>query len=303
MRFFRYREDKPYVFLFLCLFAIDVSVYFLVDSIPLLFLWTLAGIFPKSAVCAHNHHHQHVPVFLQPVLNRLLEIVYGLQTGAMTNAWVLHHSVGHHVTYLDQKKDESRWMREDGSKMGELEYAFDVTVTAYPRAWHVGARYPKHRRTFLVMGIITLSIVALAVWYRPWAGVAVFVIPPIISLFGTAWATYSHHSGRPTTSHFVACTNIMHPAYNVWTGNLGYHTAHHFRSGVHWSRLPALHKEIEHLIPADCYVDPGFPWKLTGQRVVPPPPGAKTAPTTAELLTLEAFGEHLADPGALDAAA
>jgi fatty acid desaturase len=95
----------------------------------------------------------------------------------------------------------------------------------------------------------------------------------------------------------------MHPAYNMWTGNLGYHTAHHFRSGVHWSRLPALHKEIEHLIPADCYVDPGFPWKLTGQRVVPPPPGAKTAPTTAELLSLEAFGAHLADPGALDAAA
>jgi fatty acid desaturase len=33
------------------------------------------------------------------------------------------------------------------------------------------------------------------------------------------------------------------------TGNLGYHTAHHYKQGVHWSKLPALHEKIKDKIP------------------------------------------------------
>lgn len=260
MRLFRYREDRLPIAVILAFFAFDVLVYLRTDSVAWLAAWTLVGILPKGHICAWNHHHQHVNVFEPSVFNRLLEIVYALQTGITSNAWVLHHSLGHHVHYLDQAKDESRWRRSDGSSMGEVEYSLEVAATAYPRAWEVGRKYPKQRRVFLFMGILTLAIVAALVVARPVAALFVFVLPMVISLIFTAWATYGHHAGKSTESHFVACNNILHRGYNAVTGNLGYHTAHHYKPGVHWSRLPEVHASIGHKVPADCYYTPGLPW-------------------------------------------
>jgi len=262
MRLFRYREDRLPIAVILCFFALDVVMYLQVDSVAWLAAWTLFGILPKGHICAWNHHHQHVNTFERPLFNRALEIVYALQTGITSNAWVLHHSLGHHVHYLDQAKDESRWLRSDGTPMGELEYSLDVAMTAYPRAWKVGARYPKQRRVFLWMAILTAALVAALVVARPLAALFVFVLPMIISLVFTAWATYAHHAGNSTESHFLASNNILHRGYNALTGNLGYHTAHHYKPGVHWSRLPDVHASIAHKIPADCYFTPGLPWCL-----------------------------------------
>jgi fatty acid desaturase len=229
-------------------------------------MWFAIGILPKACVCAYNHHHQHLSVFRPAILNRALELIFALQTGVTSHAWVLHHSLGHHVRYLDQSVDESRWQRKDGKTMGEMEYAFNVAVTAYPRAWSVGARYPRARRVFLWMGLLSLAIIIALVAYRPLPGLIVFVLAPAFSLWGTAWATYAHHAHRDTSTHFVASNNMLNRFYNKATCNLGYHTAHHFKPGVHWSKMPELHAEIAHAIPDDAYVEPGWPWRLVKDR-------------------------------------
>lgn len=268
---FRYKADRLPVLLLVLLFSVDVAVYLAVDTWWLLLAWGLFSLLPKAGACAFNHHHQHVSTFTHWLPNRLLEFVYALTTGVTSQAWVLHHSVGHHVNYLDQAKDESRWARADGSRMGEWEYSFVTTATAYTRAWATGAKYPKQRRLFAVMLVLTAALVAGLVWLRPVPGLILFVLIPLIALFGTAMATWSHHSGRSTASHFVACNNILQPFYNRLTGNLGFHTAHHYKPGVHWSQLPQLHAEIEHLIPADAYIEPGVPWKWFGTSWKPAP--------------------------------
>jgi fatty acid desaturase len=153
--------------------------------------------------------------------------------------------------------------------MGEWEYGWITTLTAYPRAWKVGERYPQQRRIFLVMGLLTLALVAGLVAWHPMQGLILFVGLPMLLLFGTAYATWAHHSNRPTDNHFVACNNILQPFYNVLTGNLGYHTAHHYKPGVHWSQLKALHDEIEGKIPADAYQEPGYPWRWMGPSPQP----------------------------------
>ena len=277
MAVFKYRADRPRVAVFATIFVIDVAVYLTVDQPVVLLLYFVAGILPKGAVCAFNHHHQHLPTFRIAIFNRALEIMYALQTGVSSHTWVLHHSVGHHQNYLDQDKDESRWMRKDRSVMGQVEYSLVTSATSYVRAWRVGKRYPKYRRVFVVMGAITASIIAGLVAYRPVSGLIIFMLAPAFSLFGTAWATYAHHSRRGTESHFVASTNVVQPLYNFWTGNLGYHTAHHYRPGVHWSKLREIHARIAHQIPADAYVEAGWPWRLAGKSV---PVGLSTRGTT-----------------------
>ncbi len=262
---FRHPEDRLPVLLTLSLFAVDLAVFAAVESFWLVLAWSLLSMLPKAGVCAFNHHHQHVTTFQRALPNRLLELVYALQTGVTSQAWVLHHSLGHHLNYLDQSKDESRWARADGSRMGEWEYSFLTSATAYTRAWAVGAKHPRQRRLFLVMGVLTASLTAALVAYRPVQGLLLFVMVPLVMLFGTAMATYAHHSDRDTASHFVACNNILQPFYNVLTGNLGYHTAHHLKPGVHWSKLPALHAEIAAKIPSEAYVEPGVPWRWMGK--------------------------------------
>lgn len=280
MQIFRHEADRLPIVLITLFFACDVAVYATVDSPAWLAAWVLLGLVPRGGVCAFNHHHQHLPVFRSPLLNLALDLVYGLQTGVTSHGWVLHHSLGHHVNYLDQSKDESRWKRGDGSRMNEVEYALVVAGTAYPRMWKVTRRLGKHTRVFVGMMALTLAVLAALVAMRPVPGLVVFALPMTLMLFHTAWATYSHHAGKKTSSHFVASNNILHRGYNILTGNLGYHTAHHYRPGVHWSELPALHDSIARRIPADCYLCPGMPWNLA-QRVVGPPPGMPFAPGTS----------------------
>jgi fatty acid desaturase len=165
---------------------------------------------------------------------------------------------GHHHNYLDQTKDESRWTRDDGTKMGELEYTLTVAATAYYRGYLVGRRYPNHYRTHLISTALTLAIVTSLVIYPPLQAVMLFILPMIAGLLITAWATYDHHAGLSTENDFCASYNTMNPIFNIMTGNLGYHTAHHYKQGVHWSELPKLHEEIKDRIPAETYRQSGW---------------------------------------------
>ena len=267
---FRHAADRIPVAIITLLFAVDLLIYAAVDNAWLLFAWTVIGVMPKAHVCAWNHHHQHTAVFESVILNRALELMYGLQTGATSQTWMLHHTIGHHRNYLDQDKDESRWIDDHGEAMGVVEYTLRTGITAYPRAWVVSRKYPKLRRTFVWMLLLTVACVGALVAARPLPGLFVFVLPMVISLFLTTWATHSHHTGNSTQSHHVASNNIVHRGYNLLTGNLGYHTAHHYKPGLHWSELPRIHAQLAHMIPDDCYLTPGLPWTLK-QRATPAP--------------------------------
>jgi fatty acid desaturase len=258
---FRYKADRPRVAVFVAIGLLDLAVCLFVQNPLIVLAYCLVSILPKGMTCAFNHHHQHLQTFKNRPLNRCLEVVYALQTGVTTHTWTLHHTVGHHQNYLDQTLDQSRWRRRSGAPMGRIEYSLITSATAYYRAWKTGKDYPKYRATFGRMIVPVVAVVALMVALRPVAGTMVFVITPAVMLFGTAWATYDHHSNRATDPAFGATTNVLQPFYNFWTGNLGYHTAHHFRPSAHWSKVPAIHATIAQHIPADAYLEPGFPYK------------------------------------------
>ena len=248
---FKHAEDRWPISIILALSALDFSLYFLVDNLYVLGAYFYVMIIPKAQICAWNHHHQHAPTFRQTALNRILEFFYALHTGVTSNLWVLHHVYGHHQNFLDQKLDESRWTRDDGTQMGELEYSLTITATAYYRGYKVGKNYPAEQKVFLTYTALTFLIVAGLVIAKPAAAILLFVLPMIMGLFMTAWATYEHHAGLNTDNQFEASFNNLNRWYNILTGNLGYHTAHHYNGGLHWSKLPKVHERIADKIPAE----------------------------------------------------
>lgn len=261
MKIFRYKEDILPVALIASLSALDLVVYLTAESLVILLSWFLVVLTFKSCICAWNHHHQHVHTFHSTFLNRALELLYALHTGITTNAWVLHHNLGHHLNYLDQSKDESGWKRRDGEVMGVAEYTVTIAVTGYLRALKVGFRHPKFLRSFLTAGLLVTLLVSVLVYLRPLQGFFVYLLPMITGYVITCWHTYYHHAGLDTDDHHLASFNIMHRWYNRLTGNLGYHTAHHMKQGLHWSKLPEYHKQIEGKIPAHLYRAPCIPFK------------------------------------------
>lgn len=237
---------------------IDFFIFFTVESIWFLLTYFLLMIVPRACVSAWNHHYQHRHAFEYDVLNRIFEFFLALHTGVTTNLWVLHHNFGHHRHFLDQEKDESRWKRKDGTTMNVLEYSLGVLLTAYPRGFEVGKSFPKQQKQFILYGNITLLILLALAFYNPLNTLLVFLLPMLTSLFYTSLATYKHHVGLDTQDQFAASHNNMSKLYNLLTGNLGYHTAHHYKQGVHWSKLPELHEQIKDKIPAYCYTKPRF---------------------------------------------
>jgi len=250
----KYKADRGPVAYVLAVFALRLAIWALatplicaISVVPLVVL----GMF----VAPINHHHQHVNAFRFGWLNRLYELVLSLQCGVGPYSWVLHHNLGHHLNYLNQrphaKPDESRWTRADGSQMGQFEYSIDLLLHHQIDIVRVGLQRPKILRNLLLMKLPLWSLIGVGLWFRPLETALVFLLPAFLTLFHTIWATYEHHAGCPGNNHLDASRNRDNRIYNALTGNLGFHTAHHQRPGLHWSLLPELHAKIRDQIPAE----------------------------------------------------
>lgn len=259
-RFLKFRADRRPIAFAHATFALHALVFFLAPTwlalvcvVPL----TLISMF----VAPINHHHQHLNAFRAAWLNRIYDLVLALQTGIAPFAWVLHHNIGHHVNYLNQRPharpDESKWTRRDGSTMGRVEYTIDLVLHHQIDIVRLGLRHRRYLRPFLWMKLPLWTILGLAFYYNPANAFLAIWLPGFLTLAHTAWATYEHHAGFHPTNHYDASYNNTNPIYNYMTCNLGLHTAHHLRPGAHWSLLPAIHAEILDRIPTK-QINPNF---------------------------------------------
>lgn len=264
MSTFRYKIDRLPIAIISSIFFIDLLVFFTnTGSTPLIVLtWFVVSFWFKMNICPWNHHHQHCPTFHQKPLNLILDFIFGFLTGVTSKGWLLHHNLGHHQTYLDQTQDQAGWKTKDGQTMGPVRYMLEVAGTRYYRSMKVGLKYPKHLQHFLVMLIIQFSVLAFFFSINWFNALFIFLIPMISGLLVTSWANHSQHAGLDTQNDFEASRNITDWSFNLLTGNLGYHTSHHINQGLHWSKLPAHHETIKHLIPQACFIEAGFPYSL-----------------------------------------
>lgn len=257
---FHHPEDRLPTAIIFIFFLVQLSAYFLVESlwaaIPLALLFLTLG----SMSIAVSHNHCHCETFKSPLINRIYEVSLYLQSGVSPYAWILHHVVGHHRHYLDQKIDPSPWQREDGETMGRWEYMLINARDMYPNLLKIAEHYPDLKKNFWIMFIISNAVLALLIAYNPVNAFIFFIGPMIFMVLNLMDATYPHHSGLYSQDEYSASRNNMDWLFNLFTWNLGYHTAHHMWPEMHWSLLPAKHEEIKDKIPAELILNNYF-WK------------------------------------------
>ncbi len=240
---FKNNKDILPVFIILSTSIVDFWVFF-TQSVDFCQIYFLIMIVPKCYYSAWNHNHHHNYTFRSPFLNRILEFFYALHTGISSQAWVLQHNLGHHTHYLDQKKDPSRWQHEDGSTMSALYYTIRTFLMAYPYCFTIGKKHVSILNRFYFNGIILMCFLAFAFKHNQINFFWIFLLPMLISIFATCYVTYYHHSDMSLTIKMQSCRNNFSKINNILTGNLGYHTAHHYNMSLHWSKLPGLHEYI-----------------------------------------------------------
>lgn len=248
-RIYRYKEDILPSTIVGSIFVIQLLTFFLVDK-----LWVVAavmlGLLTISAMpgsISHNHHH--TPTFMRPWMNRIYEVILFLETGVPPYAWTLHHNIGHHKDYLDQSIDPANWQLADGRVMSRVRYDVVGTLKIYPEIFRIGKSYPELFRRFKRWALISLLALAVFVLLDPVKALVLFILPMPIMHLGLLDNTYMQHSDMDVSSDFTASRNSVSPLYNFISWDLGYHTAHHIKPHLHWSKLPAYHASIVHQIP------------------------------------------------------
>jgi fatty acid desaturase len=229
--------------------------FFLLVRDPVRVLLAVALLFPVQvnfAGLCHNHHH--VNTFRQPLLNRALEVVMFLQLGMLPYGYTLHHNLGHHRHYLNQRLDSNRWRRRDGGAMRPWEFAWQLCLDMYPTVVRIGRQHPGVFRKFRRMAWLCAAVVLALVLVDPRNALLVFVLPLPPALLLQARATYEQHAGLDADEPLRASRSTVDARYNWRTLNLGYHTAHHLWPALHWSKLPAFHAAIAAEIPPDLVV-------------------------------------------------
>lgn len=252
---YRYREDRLPSAIIFTLFAIQLATFFFVESLVavagiMLVLLSLSAL-PGSI--SHNHHH--VPTFRSAWLNRPYELILFLQTGILPFAWTLHHNLGHHKDYLDQDKDPANWRTGDGRVMSRIRYDVVGALRIYPEIIRIGRDYPELFRRFRTWSAVALALLGVFLFLDPVKALILFVAPVPVMYLGLMDNTYMQHSDLDTRSELTASRNTTSRLYNLISWNLGYHTAHHMKPNVHWSRLPELHARLAPQIPAGLTCD------------------------------------------------
>lgn len=263
----RYRSDIPAVFLVIAVAVAQLYVFFAIEStlVALGCITLLFGIQVSSGAICHNHHH--VNTFRIKWLNRVYESILYLQTGTSPFSWTIHHNIGHHRHYLEPHNDPAPWLHENGAMMKRLYFDVINAARIYPEIIQIGQAHPhvysKFKRMFV---LANLPLAALFI-IDPLRTLLVFILPMILLLVLLLDNTWGQHAGTGLDNHFEASRNVELPLYNVTSWNLGFHTAHHMLPGLHWSKLPELHKRIRARIPEHLITNTMFlQWQPDKER-------------------------------------
>ena len=190
------------------------------------------------------HNHIHARLFRRAALNEAACYLASIATGHAPTALVLSHTHNHHV-HIGTPQD---WSRPAMAGHGPgvlrlLRYAVQTPLSMARGRNQPGApalaprlaRQGRREKRF----VLAVVIAALAVDPRTFAA---FTLPTwVIGTVLFLGVNLLQHDACDPGSALCHSRDFTSPVMNWLFFNGGYHTAHHLRPALHWSRLPAEH--------------------------------------------------------------
>ncbi len=246
--------------------------YIFITTILLVVQWQWTGVnvfiytwylFMSVAVSVMTHNHNHLPMWHSKKLNVLTDWWLTVFYGFPIFAWIPTHNKNHH-RFNNREGDDSITYRisERNNFLTLISYP---TISGYYQQKAI-ADYlkdlkknnkPKFRLCISQYVILVLWVAAALI--LDWQKALLFVIiPQQVSLFSVLVFNYVQHVHADEESQWNHSRNFT-GLLNFLLFNNGYHTIHHHVAGLHWSKVPEAHKEIEHNI-APHLLERSFWW-------------------------------------------
>jgi fatty acid desaturase len=258
-------------------------VYFAITTALLITQWIVGYVHPvlyplclfmavTVAVSAHNHNH--VPIFKPRYLNTLTDYWLTLFYGFPAFAWKPTHNMNHHVLNNREGDYTITWRVTEGNHF--------FSLMSYPsissffqqkpiRDYLKKLRHKDKRSFYLALGqYVALAVFVGAALLIDWKKALFFIIiPQQFALFSILLFNYVQHVHANEESEWNHSRNFVGPALNFLLFNNGYHTIHHERAGIHWSKTPEEHAKIDHLID-DSLKERSFWWYMIRTYILGP---------------------------------
>ena len=236
-------------------------IYIFITTIMLIIQWAWIGVNPfiyawylfmSIAVSVMTHNHNHLPMWQSKKLNILtgwwLTVFYGFPIFA----WIPTHNKNHH-RFNNREGDDSITYRisEKNNFLTLISYP---TISGYYQQKAIFTYLKEMKEKNKEKYWVSISQYAvLVLWIAAallldWKKALLFVIiPQQVSLFSVLVFNYVQHVHANEESEWNHSRNFT-GFLNFLLFNNGYHTIHHHKAGLHWSKVPEAHKEIEHNI-------------------------------------------------------
>jgi beta-carotene hydroxylase len=264
------------------------------------------GCYLATACGTICHNHNHAPTFRSQRWNHGFGHILSVFYGYPTLMWIPTHILNHH-RFTNRPGDATITWRHTNLHNLVIAASYPF-VSAYHQAGVIREfiertklRNPKlYRRIRFQYGFWigtygALLALAILLHGRNHDGMALYVwfmaviLPPVFSVTMIMVFNYIQHVHADASSALDHSRNFTSPSFNYLFFNNGYHTVHHEKPALHWSRLPEAHARLASRIDPRlneaslCWfavrqylLAPMFP--ALGTRQLGPAPGPATAP-------------------------
>jgi fatty acid desaturase len=198
--------------------------------------------------CIIKHNHIHCRTFSSRHWNRAFEYFLGFCTGQSTAAIIPVHNERHHAqNHTEQDFVRSTLVKSRRNWLNLVVFPFAVIRLVHKNKpadflrWRreKPVLYRRVRRERIVVFVFT--VVLLFLNWR--ATLLYFGLPWLFAQWGIVTINLLQHQGCEHDSAYDHSRNITGGFTNWLFLNNGFHTAHHLRPAMHWSRLPRFHAE------------------------------------------------------------
>ena len=260
MRLLRHPADRRTV-AYMALASALVCVHWAQPALdPALLAASVAMAF---AVAAMNHNHAHFPIWHGRAMNRLTDAWFTLFQGHPGFAFEVMHAASHH-RFRGNRHDPTRpdRFRRGNDLTGLLRHPFEFALVAAP--WvvrHARALRRGDRARFrgaVAHYLLLLAVDGAALAVDAPRALYCILVPQAAALFFLLASNYLQHAGALADSEYDHSRNFV-GAINALFFNVGYHTAHHHFSELHWSELPQAHARLVPRI-SPALIEKSFVW-------------------------------------------
>ena len=236
-------------------------IYIIITTALFVIQWVFIGVnsfiytwylFMSVAVSVMTHNHNHLTMWQSKTLNTITDWWLTVFYGFPIFAWIPTHNKNHH-RFNNREGDDSITYRVS-EKNNFLTLISYPTISGYYQQNAI-FRYLKDLKAnnkekywLCISQYVILFLWIAGALLLDWQKALLFVIiPQQVSLFSVLIFNYVQHVHSNEESEWNHSRNFT-GFLNFMLFNNGYHTIHHHKAGLHWSKVPEAHAEIEHNI-------------------------------------------------------